>query len=57
MKGQDADIPSDLVFTWRSAAHQEGDTTFFRSKISRRGRPFWLEGLKRSGEARGRQEA
>jgi hypothetical protein len=34
LKGQDAGIPSDLVVTWRGAAHQEGDTTFFGSKIS-----------------------
>jgi len=34
LKGQDAGFPSDLVFTWRGTAHQEGDTTFFRSKIS-----------------------
>ena len=38
LKGQDAGFPSDLAFTWRGAAHQEGDTTFFRSKISWRGR-------------------
>jgi hypothetical protein len=38
LKGQDAGFPSDLVFTWCGAAHQEGDTTFFRSKISWRGR-------------------
>jgi hypothetical protein len=34
LEGQDAGFPLDLVFTWRGAAHQEGDTTFFRSKIS-----------------------
>jgi hypothetical protein len=38
LKGQDAGFPSVLVFTWRGAAHHEGDTTFFRSKISWRGR-------------------
>jgi hypothetical protein len=27
-----------LVFTWCGASHQEGDTPFFRSKISWRGR-------------------
>jgi len=27
-----------LVFTWCGAAHQEGDTTFFDSKIPWRGR-------------------
>jgi hypothetical protein len=34
LKGQDAGFPSDLVFTWRGTAHQEGGTTFFGSKIS-----------------------
>jgi hypothetical protein len=38
LKGQDAGFPSDLVFTWRGTAHQEGGTTFFGSKISWRGR-------------------
>jgi hypothetical protein len=38
LKGQDAGIPSDLVFTWRGAAYQEGEVTFFRGKISWRGR-------------------
>jgi len=38
VEGQDAGFPSDLVFTWRGTAHQEGGTTFFRSKISWRGR-------------------
>jgi hypothetical protein len=34
LKGQNAGFPSDLVFTGRGAAHQEGGTTFFGSKIS-----------------------
>ena len=34
VEGQDAGFPSDLVFTWCGAAHQEGGTTFFGSKIS-----------------------
>jgi len=38
LKGQDAGFPSDLVFTGRGAAHQEGGTTLFGSKISWRGR-------------------
>ena len=35
VEGQDAGFPSDLVFTRRGTAHQEGGTTFFGSKISR----------------------
>jgi hypothetical protein len=27
LKGQDTGIPSDLVFRWRGAAHQEGDVS------------------------------
>jgi hypothetical protein len=38
LKGQDAGFPSDLVFTWCGAVHQEGGTTFFGSKISWRWR-------------------
>jgi hypothetical protein len=34
VEGQDGGFPSDLVFTRRGAAHREGGTTFFRSKIS-----------------------
>jgi hypothetical protein len=42
-----------LVFTWRGTAHKEGDTTFFRIKISWRGRTTGavLDDLRRATSA------
>jgi hypothetical protein len=52
LKGQDAGFTSDLTLAWRGTAYQEGGTTFFRSKISWRGRPTPTCGHRRASPGR-----